>query len=85
VEYNSTKLSQILEQCEKKPRSTEAKVAGMPNSLLNNGHSVIYSLLAKKFGCSSEPKSSWLMYFRISHILFPSKSHLIYIIRIAFS
>ena len=31
-------------------RSTEAEIAGMPNSLQTNGHSEKYSLLAKKFG-----------------------------------
>jgi len=33
----------------------------MLKSLVNNGRSDMYSLLAKKTGCSSEEKSSWLI------------------------
>jgi len=50
----------MIPPCEK-TRSTGAEVAGMLKSLVNNGRSEMYSLLARKLGCSSEEKSSWLI------------------------
>jgi len=77
IAHNSSMSSlQFLEQCDRiiippyknNTRATEAEVAGMPNSLLNNAQSEMYSFLAKKFRCSSKLKPSWIII--LSQILF---------------